>query len=308
MGLKRWARESVTRVNRDGVAGARSSAARLCMGAGERFFRLRYARQEPTNVFERSWDVLVVLDGCRYDLLQYCNDIDFIRSRDRIVSVGSTTTKWMTGTFCDESVAVPDGTAYITGNPFSNQCLTGSECGFLIEAWQTAWDKKHGTILPRQITDRAIAAWREHNVDRMIIHYMQPHYPFIEYPEMHGGLDPDQFGNMPDKPVWNKLRDGDIERKRVWEAYLSNFGIVMDELQFLIQCIDAESVVTTADHGNAFGEFGQYGHPAESWNPYVRFVPWWQTTAERSNEYTPDLQREGTDRQVENKLRDLGYL
>lgn len=35
----------------------------------------------------------------------------------------------------------------------------------------------------------------------------------------------------------------------------------------------------TADHGDLFGEFGQYGHPEGFVHPNLNQVPWVETTA-----------------------------
>ena len=47
------------------------------------------------------------------------------------------------------------------------------------EVWRDAWDYDRGTVLPRAVTDAAIRAGRNQDLDRLVVHYMQPHFPCI---------------------------------------------------------------------------------------------------------------------------------
>lgn len=51
------------------------------------------------------------------------------------------------------------------------------------------------------------------------------------------------------------------KRKRVLKAYLDDLRYVLDDVEILLENIAAEHVVLSADHGEAFGECGVYGHP-----------------------------------------------
>lgn len=319
MGLKSWLYNSVGRVSEDGIDGIRRSIEILYPGIWNYYWNLRFKLGDgPTNVFERDWDVLIVLDGCRYDLLQDRSNPEFIQSINSICSVSSATPDWMQETFSPEYEEICGNTAYITGNPYSSRYITHDEFAAYEAVWEDAWDDKIGTVRPRRITDRVIDVWRKTDPNRLIAHYMQPHYPFLTDPQLHGGLDPEQFGEMSKDSVWERFRKGDINKERIWEAYRSNFDIIVQEVKFLTHCIDADSVVITADHGNAFGEFGEYGHPSGVWNPYVRRVPWWVTTASADRDYQPDTTatklrgdikgEQDETGAIEEKLKDLGYL
>jgi hypothetical protein len=86
---------------------------------------------------------------------------------------------------------------------------------------------------------------------------------------------------------------------------------VLDDVALLLENMDAETVVISADHGNALGEFGFYGHPPHSPLPSVRRVPWVETTATDSGDYEPTQEADGevpTGEEVESRLKDLGYL
>ena len=64
---------------------------------------------------------------------------------------------------------------------------------------------------------------------------------------------------------------------------------------------------TSADHGEAFGEWGQYGHPNASPLPVVKKVPWVETTASDTNTHTPAEESQGATTDVKEHLADLGY-
>jgi len=69
--------------------------------------------------------------------------------------------------------------------------------------------------------------------------------------------------------------------------------------------------VITADHGEAFGEMGVWGHPYGFPFAPVKTVPWAETTAtdERTYEsrYDP-LERSPTEHESAEFLKHMGYL
>lgn len=243
-----------------------------------------------TNVFERDWDVLLVLDACRYDLLdEVADEYTFLYTGNTLTSVGSTSAEWLSKTFKDEHADKHMDTAYVTGNPHTASELDASQFLILDEMWRYAWDKESGTIHPRPITDHLIDICRNRDSNRVIGHYMQPHYPFlsdldIQPSEMQGD-------------VWTALRDGDFSRERVWEAYRGNLRIVLNDIELLLENIDADTVVLTADHGNALGEYGIYGHPPGFPLRVLREVPW--VTMEATDERTHETAEYDVDQTVQ---------
>lgn len=62
---------------------------------------LRASSRRPlgTNVFERDWGLLVVLDTCRYDALAaVADDYDFLDDVSAVTSVGGSTREWRANT------------------------------------------------------------------------------------------------------------------------------------------------------------------------------------------------------------------
>jgi hypothetical protein len=168
---------------------------------------------------------------------------------------------------------------------------------------------------PRAVTDRGIALYRQYDPKYLILHYVQPHYPFLTEPDLDDGIPIDEIGGSHDGPienrtVWDRLRDGEVKREAVWEAYLDNLHAALDEVELLLQNVDADRVVVTSDHGNAMGEFGIYGHPSRTPIPPLVTVPWLTLTATDSGDYEPSVERvDSRDNPgVERRLQDLGYL
>jgi hypothetical protein len=282
-----------------------------------------------TNVFDRDWDLLIILDACRVDALHdVADEYDFVNGVESMTSVGSTSFEWMTHTFDRGHQDEIARTSYITSNGYTQRVMgqrgdTGhaaipfgptdydvvrpENLGYLEELWRTKLDDDFEWIVgsgdntrqsPRYTTDRAISAGRTADTDRLMVHYMYPHDPF---PLAEGDLfEP-----------FDPLRVGDVSRESVWDAYLDNLRFVLDEVGVLLENVDAETVVITADHGEAFGEYGFYKHVVGCPLPCMRRVPWATTTATDSKSYEPTAPEPqvGEDTvNVEERLRQLGYV
>lgn len=302
MGLTEWVRESRQRIADEGlVIGGRESLYWFGIGALGKLAFLRPGKP----VYRRDWDVLVILDACRLDLLQSVADAyPYVESVGTHKSMGSTSEEWLLNNFTDEYRDEMAGTVHVTGNIYSNGTLDSDDFLCLDEVWRHSWDDERGTVLPRDITERAVHHSRVHDPERLIIHYMQPHYPFVNYPEISTGMRASGGGGN----VWTRLRRGELDRDTVCEAYRDNLEYVMDELEVLLRNVDAERVVITADHGNAVGEWGIYGHPWGVPLKCIRDVPWVTTTATDEGELNPDIRHEEDATTVSEKLSALGYL
>lgn len=77
-----------------------------------------------TNVFEREWDLLVVLDSCRPDVItELAPEYDFLTEPDSIYSVGSYTAEWMIKTFSNPYEDLISDTVFIAGNSWAYRIL-----------------------------------------------------------------------------------------------------------------------------------------------------------------------------------------
>lgn len=303
-----WARSTRERVHRDGVDGLQWAALVLYQDGLVNRVSRRFDVFDGENVFERDWDVLVVLDACRVDAMRrVAPEYPFVTDVEAFTSVAGHSAGWLRETFTDERAATLRETAYVTANPHSESDLDRDLLGGLDEVWTYAWDDDVGTVPPRAVTDRAVAAARSGEFDRVVAHYMQPHFPSVPHPELGSRIDPEETGWS--DSVWDRLRRNEIDRETVESAYVDNLRYVLDELELLLDSVDGR-VAVTADHGNAFGERGFYGHGDYIPLACVRRVPWWETEADDSGAYEPELEppEEDADVEVTDRLAALGYV
>jgi len=134
---------------------------------------------------------------------------------------------------------------------------------------------------------------REEDVDHLIVHYMQPHHPFLSAPGLDKGSyigSGDRERRKRSKTVWERLRDSEIGEDTVWHAYQANLRLVLEDVELLVENVHADCAVITSDHGNA-GESGISRHHAGVYLAAELYD---------SEEVSSDV--------VDERLRDLGYL
>ena len=264
--------------------------------------------RKATHIFERDWDVLIVLDACRADILaEAAAEYNFLSPFDTVYSVASQSEEWMMATFTDEYADEMAKTAVITGNPFSKTALDANDLAYLDEVWRYAWDDETGTIPARPLTDQAIKYARENRPERLVVHYMQPHFPTVPKPRLSTGPAINEFGTKK-VSIWERLRSGDLSIEEVRNANIRNLHYVLNEVSVLLNNIDAGQTVITADHGEGYGEASVYGHPRGTVADVVREVPWVETTATDNHTHEPNNYETMTGTHDRNEmLHALGY-
>lgn len=277
------------------------------------YFR-QFASVPETNVFERAgeWDLLVVLDACRRDAVAaVADDWPFLGDRGSLWSVASTTSRWLEETVVPDHERAIGETTYVTANPYADTEIDDERFRSVEHVWRDGWDDELGTVPAAAVTDAAIRTHRDDAPARTIVHYMQPHFPSVPGEGRTGaGMDLDSFGESWES-IWDDLRAGTADPDAAWQAYLANLEYVLEEVSVLLSNVDAASVVITADHGNLFGEWGEWGHPRFCKMAQLRKVPWCRTSA--TDEHTVSPPRCGVPRgdapetTVEERLVALGY-
>ncbi len=260
-------------------------------------------------IYDHDWDVLIILDGCRVDVLESLqhNHKFLPENINSIYSVASRSDMWMKRNFCSKFQSEMSETAYITGNPYSDDWVNGSDFACLEEVWRHEWDSEKGTVLPDKITDVSIQSLKHGDFSRAIIHYMQPHFPSIPEP-IANGINIETFGSEWNS-VWDLLENEEITEKAARSSYKSNLEFVLQSVHKLLDNIDEDNIIISADHANAFGEWNLYGHPINKPAPIIRRVPWVSVDATDDGSYTPEIDsRSELDDDVETKLESLGYV
>lgn len=306
MDVTEWITQSRERVRDRGMEGVRDSLRPVYNKGLSQYSRVK---DSGTPIYDREWDLLVILDACRLDLMQeVAGSYPLVENIDVFRSLDSTTKFWMKKNFVRRYADEMRETTYVCGNPFSDSMLSADSFHELNEVWRRAWEEP-GTVPPRAITDETIRAMRSSGSDRVIAHYMQPHCPFIPRPELSAAKSLERFGNQRHRDVWGRLRDGDLTREEVWEGYRLNLELGLDDVSLLLRSVDADRVVVSSDHGNALGELGVYGHPPNMPHDCLRNVPWIETTATNDGEYEPETElSEEVERSTDEQLAALGYV
>lgn len=288
-----------------------------------------YNKSNPgKTIWEKDWDVLCVLDGCRLDLMnEYINEVDGItvKKSDSLRSVGSMTPEWLNNTFNPKFSDEIGKTAYITGNPWTANekaeqeylPLSEEDFEYFEEAWRNKWcngsEMDISTMPPEPLTDSAMTVYEEQSPEYLIVHYMQPHEPFRLRPSWFSNSDKEiQAGGDTDgskkTSIWHRYRNGEIEKEELWEAYRDNLEWVMSDVRRLLNSLDKE-VVLTSDHGNAMGEWGVYGHPSGSPIPELRRVPWITVEGQGTNQQNSvgQTNQKEVETSIQSRLKSLGY-
>ncbi|WP_336001793.1 hypothetical protein [Halorientalis halophila] len=303
--IANWTRKAIDRIKEDGLDGLYWAVIKFY----GKFFMKRVSdgvfnfRGRP--IYERDWDVLIILDACRADFMsEVKGDYPFV-SENSTISNASNSRLWHERNFNSVYSDEMARTVLVSGNTFSGRVLSDEDFLQLDRVWEYAWDDEYGVMPARPITDRAITAARNHDPDRLIVHYMQPHMPPIPYVSGNHGEDEPIDDRWLD--AWKHVQNGEISIDEAWGAHVENLRYVLDDVALLLENIDAERVAISADHGNAFGEHGFYRHPGHIPIRALREVPWCITSATDTGEYEPpeyDVESRGN---VEEKLAALGY-
>ncbi|ELY45779.1 hypothetical protein C496_02517 [Natronorubrum tibetense GA33] len=180
----------------------------------------------------------------------------------------------------------------------------------LVEVWREAWDEDLGVCPPEPVTERAIDIAPE--TDQMVVHYFQPHGPFIGSKQLTGQIeeyDTNIKGGAVEKGIWSAAKSGDLNKSDLRKMYQANLDRVLPAVGELVQRTDFDKYIVIGDHGEALGEYNRYYHSIE--HPKVRLVPWAQIDGVQENipemwEYEAEAQ--SIDKDTVSRLQELGYI
>ena len=301
MGFRDWISKTRSDIADEGIRrGTRYSLHQLWWGVLRQTSPLF---SDGVNIFEKEWDVLILLDGCRTDALrEVSGDYRFLSNSGVHRSTGSSSSEWINTSFISEYEDELEKTIYVTANQHAN-ALDEEQFLNFDPVYRYGWDPELGTTPPDIVTNRSIELARKYSGEyqRMILHYMQPHFPSIPDPINHGTKT---------SKAWDQLWSTNIGKERLWMSYIANLKYVLNSVEILLENLDAELVVISSDHGNAMGEWLVYDHPQGLPISCLRDVPWYKTTANDLKKLEPDVQvpdRITDTGDLEKQLEALGY-
>lgn len=261
-----------------------------------------------TRVIKEDWDTLVLLDACRYDMFERL--IEFEGELNYQISLGSTSEEFLDRNFSEGTF---HDTVYVSANVYFPHLGLDQDGSFhaaidLLDEWDPELEIAH----PETVTNAALRAHNAYPNKRVIVHYMQPHIPFI------GKYGQTIQERIDDRSIWEPLRDGrtDVTLNETWKAYDENLRLVLNYVEQLLSEISGK-VVLSADHGNMVGERQgpiptrkMYGHPWGVYTPQLVKVPWFEIDNGSRRTVTsdpPKRAKEHSEELVKERLRSLGY-
>lgn len=239
------------------------------------FYGNIFLRPKAVNVLARKseWDVLIILDGCRYDTFKKVNTLP--GQLQSIISLGSCTPEWTKKALSADCSDI----VYISANPFVSTYYL-KKWGYphplysLIELWDKAWDPDLKTVPAESVFSVAEQVSKLLPEKKLVLHCMQPHHPFIGKTSIDGGGWKRRATDVRrKKTAYEMLESGDIEHSLVLQAYEDNLRYILNVIK-QSHFLGGQRVILTADHGNCFGEYGVYAHPEHMALKELLQVPW----------------------------------
>lgn len=265
-------------------------------------------------VINNDWKNLVVLDACRYDyfldLCDFSGDLKKAHS-PAFQGEGAPTSVWYRNIFREKHEDI----IHISSHPRVNSKMEveGFEGGKhffkVADLWEEEWNEEMGTVLPEDVTRRALEHVEEFPDKRFILHYMQPHTPYLSLgppstkkrrnPESRESfmrrlrnfavskarniigdkraVDMMEFFKVPPlSPMDDALRK--VGEEGVRKAYKDNLSRVLKSVENFLDKCNGKCVITS-DHGELLGEGGRYGHELKEC-PELIEVPWLEIEAD----------------------------
>lgn len=263
---------------------------------------------DAVEFFEEDWDNLLLLDACRYDTFaqrsQLPGELDYRITRS------SSTPDFLREYF--DGADLRD-TVYVTANPQLHR--KGEELDLdiheVIHVWDGGWDDEYKTVRPEALAEAVREAESEFPDKRLLVHFIQPHYPFI-------GPTGQENYDLTTLHFWNLVNAGEVDTDAATlrQAYEENVDIVLPVVEELLEDLQGLTVVSS-DHGQLFGErsfpipMREFGHPMEHYTPELVTVPWHAYQNGERKEITKGSgsadHRSGPDSDVQERLEQLGY-
>lgn len=243
-----------------------------------KIFKLKekFSSYDRTKIIDENWNYLIILDACRFDYFKKYHPFEE-GSLTKVRSAGSCTAEWIIKNFSDGDF---DDIVYVSSNPQISNIMLKKRIGhnpfFKVDnVWDYGWDEEHKTVLPETVTESAKKSIKEHPEKKHIIHYTQPHVPFIKDKNLlKDGISPiaDRYEEKAEK-IWVDVRKGRVPIEDLKRAYKNNLLAVFPAVEKLIDNLEGK-IVITSDHGQLLGEYFLFSHPQKIYFKKLIEVPW----------------------------------
>jgi len=255
------------------------------------------------KVSDMNWSHLMVLDACRYDIFRRVYREFFPDGKVLCVkSKTASTMEFVRGLLSLDEQKLKE-IIYVSANPMVDLTLGEKRALFFkyVPTWRKAWNNHLNTVLPKSVYYDALKTFLHYPTKRMIIHFLQPHFPFVDNKYFYLNEICESIMSRAKKEAEKGSRQGILANlkvaagivkaalskgyicagipqelcefirarpEEVRQAYTSNLRQVLFYVKKLAQILPGK-IVVTADHGEAFGEklsrilpIRVYGHPS----------------------------------------------
>lgn len=257
-------------------------------------------------MLSEDWDNLILLDACRYD--RFAEVWDGPGRLEARESRGSSSNEFVRGNFRGREI---HDTVCVTANGWYMKVDSTPKFHDLVHLFDHR-DDELGTVPPETVTAHATDAAEEYPNKRLIVHYMQPHAPYI------GEIGKEQMEDITSrKDISDAKRSGTYSEDAHQTAYHENLKAVVDSVESLLSELPGKSVIS-ADHGEMLGErhfpipVRDYMHPHGIDHEVLVQVPWLIHERGDRRQIVPEepagLEADPDESIINNHLRELGYL
>jgi len=250
-------------------------------------------------------DVLIILDACRYDIFEKVYKKIIGGTVEKRISPARHTLEYYQKAYPNKYNMILVSTNALLNskgiifNIGGNTYNAKEHFKKVIDVWDTGWDSKLNTVHPVEVDKHVVMAMSLYPKSRFIIHYMQPHAPYIYYNEKgykttaHVRTPGKEslttnflYKHLKQETMW-KLADNlpkngmgylwkKVGRKGIIRGYYEDLKLVLKYVKSLMEYAPKKNFVITSDHGERLGEHGNYGHHhTGGYDKEIVEVPWW---------------------------------
>lgn len=271
-------------------------------------FGLRPFNIRGIDIFDEDWDNLIILDACRYDtFLEYEDELP--GETESRISRGSHTKEFIRANFKDKQLHDVVYLSFNTAFPYLESELNTELYRFAAVQECEDWDNIFPNY-PEILTKHAKEFAEKYKNKRLIVHYMQPHSPYIgEFGQKH--FSESDYTDV----LW---RNRNLNEDHLWKAYRENIEITLPDIKELFDAFQGKTVVT-GDHGELLGDRSSpipvrdYGHPYGVYTDKLIKVPWHiYNDGQRKRIVPEDPEKENEaeidEEYIKEQFRKLGYI
>jgi hypothetical protein len=282
---------------------------------------------EVTDIIDKDWDNLILIDACRHDILQeVCGE-----QIPYQFSVASNSPDFIEKTMNGKELY---DTVYISSNPFTHSVLDENIFYDVIQTYHEGFDATgaegdYTDYHPENVYDICKEKIPKYDNKRFIVHFMQPHGPYFGTKAEQLRQNIYEAHNVGFERLPNQTSDADITysdlmyaalhgyvtTEEVREIYIENLELVLEYVYDLNDKLAGKTIISS-DHGEMLGnpssKFSRrFGHITGSYTPELRKVPWLELGYGQRKETIreePVQYERATEAKVEEQLKELGYL